>query len=366
MKHIIVLIGALLLAATAFAQATPPVVQFSQTLPAVQDPFIKGDLLISFNTRTQLDGDKPKIGVADKYKLKLNVSNSILFDGTIESLPNIKGMIGLAQQGKLTHAIECSVINPKNTAQTRNIGRLYGTVPVDEQNVYRFEDGNLRIGIFGSGGAQGFESRVRGLALGKPPAVSNGIFSKLKKEALNIGRTVNGKNVAITVTKYDKMEFVGHVLSAGPVMVYPEATVNGPLIYDYDRTAWYFQGVTVAYVVDGRQMMDRLSGNIRWVEASDRASSGKGEYQFDVRVNEPAATEAAVFAGPADESAFFATDVVNPSLTGTMQYKDTMVGDDVTQSIVQIDLKGNKLTKQQAMYLAKLLLMSSIVPLNAE
>ncbi len=350
MKNIILIIGLLLFAATTQAQ----------------DAFIKGDLFIKFDSRTQLDGDQPKVGASDKYKLKVNVSNSVIFDGTIENLPNIKGLISLSQEGKLTHAIECMVVNPKNPTQTRNIGRLYGTVPVDQQNVYRFEDGNLRIGIFGAGGAQGFESRVRGLALGKPPVVENSIFNKLKKEALSIGRTVNGKNIAITVTKYDKMEFQSHVLSAGPVMIYPEVTVNGPMIYDYDRTAWYFQGVTVAYVVDGRAMQDRISGNIRWVESPDRTSSGKGEYQFDVRVNEPAASEASVFAGPADEAAFFSTDTLNPSLTGTMQYKDTIRDGIVVQSAVVIDLKGNQISKQQVMYLAKLLLMSSIVPLNAE
>ena len=32
----------------------------------------------------------------------------------------------------------------------------------------------------------------------------------------------------------------------------------------------------------------------------------------------------------------------------------------------ELELKGNQLTQQQVMYLGKLLLMSSIVPLNAE
>jgi hypothetical protein len=363
MKRLVTFLFGALFAAVAFAQ-TPAAVPVT--------PFVKGTLSIRFDTRTQLDGDKPRVGVTDKYKLHLNVSDSVVFDGTIESLPFVKKSFGSNQAGLLTHSIECMVVNPRNTAQTRNIGRLFGTVPVDEQNVYRFEDGNLKIGIFGAGGAQGFESKVKGLALGKPPAGSEGFLSKTKKDILRLTKMVGDKQITLPVTKYDQMTFQSHVLSAGPVMVYPEATVNGPLIYDYDRTAWYFNNVTVNYTAadekTGRMMVlqDRLSGNIRWVESPDRATSGQGEYQFDIRVNEPLSTEAQAFTGPADESAFFASDNAVPALTGTMKYKDTIINDVVTSSTVIVDLKGNQLTKQQVMYLSKLLMMSSIVPINAE
>jgi hypothetical protein len=176
----------------------------------------------------------------------------------------------------------------------------------------------------------------------------------------------NSKGVAISVSKYDKMEFQQHVLASGPVQIYPEVTVNGSLIYDYGRSAWYFQNVTVAYTIEGRRMQDTLTGNIRWVESANRKSNGEGEYQFDIRVNEPPPSEAAVFAAPSDESAFFATDNLISALVGTMKYKDTLNGDSVVASAVTIDLTGNKLTKQQTMYLCKLLFLSAIVPLNAE
>lgn len=335
--------------------------------PATPETFIKGDMSIKFNTRTNTDSDgKAKEGVTDKYTLAVNVSNSALFRGTIQHTPHISGMVGTAQPAHLDYAVECDVVNPKNPSQTRNVGRLFGSVPVDDKNVYRFADGNLKLVVFPVGTAKGFESTFKGLAVGKAPASSEGFLSKLKKEALNITKSVNGKSVAISVTKYDKMEFQAHVLAAGPVQIYPEAQVSGNMIYDYGRTAWYFDGVTITYVVDGRQFQDKLTGNIRWVEAANRAASGEGEYQFDVRVNEPAQTEASVFSGPADESAFFSTDDTIPALTGVMKYKDTMNGETVTSSVVTVDLKGNKLTKQQAMNLAKLLLLSTTVPLNAE
>lgn len=356
MKRITTSLLSLSLVALAFAQQ-----------PAAPDLFIKGDASIRFTTRTSTDGDgKPREGVVDKYSLAINVANSVLFRGTIEHTPYIRKIVGSSQLAHLDYAIECDVVNPKNPSQTRNVGRLFGMVPVDDKNVYRFADGNLKTVVFPVGTAKGFESSYKGLAVGKPPASSEGFMTKLKNEAMNVTKMINGKSVALSVTKYDKMEFQAHVLSAGPVQIYPETQVNGSLIYDYGRTAWYFDNVTVAYVVDGRQFQDKLTGNIRWVEASDRASSGLGEYQFDIRVNEPAQTEASVFSGPADESAFFSTDETIPALTGVIKYKDTMAGETVSSSALTVDLKGNKLSKQQVMYLAKLLFVSFTVPLNSE
>ncbi|HEY8994087.1 MAG TPA: hypothetical protein VIM71_05465 [Lacunisphaera sp.] len=337
--------------------------------PAAPTPevFVKGDMAIKFSTRTNTDSDgKPKEGATDKYTLSVNVSNSALFRGTIEHTPYISKLVGSSQLAKLAYTVDCDVVNPKNPAQTRNVGRLFGTVPIDDQNAYRFADGDLKLVVFPVGTAKGFETLFKGLALGKPPASSEGFLSKLKKEALNITRTVNGKNVALAVTQYDKMEFKGLTFAAGPVQIYPEAVVNGGMIYDYGRTAWYFDNVTITYALDGRQYQDKLTGNIRWIESANRAATGEGEYQFDVRVNEPAQSEASVFSGPADESAFFATDDAIPALTGIMKYKDTMINEKVTASAVTIDLKGHKLTKQQTMNLAKLLFLTVVVPLNAE
>jgi hypothetical protein len=347
------------------ASATLAIAQVQPSAPV--DTFIKGDAAIKFNTRTNVDADgKVKEGVTDKYALSINVSNSVLFRGTIESTPYISKIVGSSQLAHLDYTVDCDVVNPKNPAQTRNVGRIFGTVPVDEKNVYHFTDGNLKTVVFPVGTAKGFESTFKGLALGKPPSSGEGFLTKLKNEALNITKSVNGKSVAIAVTKYDKMQFQAHVLGAGPVQIYPDTTVNGAMIYDYGRTAWYFDNVTVTYAVDGRAYADKLTGNIRWIESPNRASNGEGEYQFDVRVNEPAQTESAAFTGPADEAAFFATDDTIPALTGVIKYKDTMAGDTVIASGITVDLKGTKLSKQQAMYLAKLVFFSLVVPLNAE
>lgn len=355
MKKLLAFIIAALVTTGAFSQA-----------PAPSPTFIKGDLNIRYNTRTQRDGDKPKASIEDAYVFKLNVSNSAIFDGKIMHRPFIRNAITSNQTAQLTVDIGFLVVNPRNPAQSVPVGKLYGVVPIDERNVYRFTDGDVRVSINGMGGAKSFESKFNGLALGKPPAGSEGMVARIKREAQKITRNVNGKPVTISVAKYDTMEFQAHVLAAGPVQIYPETTVNGTLLYDYGRGAWYFQGVTVNYAQDGQQRQDVLSGNIRWVESVNRKANGEGEYVFDIRVNEPPVTEAALFSGPADESAFFAVDTSIASLTGAMKYKDAILNDTVTQSTIVVDLAGNKLTKQQAMYLCKLLFHSAVVPFNAE
>jgi len=321
--------------------------------------FIQGGIDIRYNSRNQRNAP----GVVDRYTLYANVNNSVAFSGSIVQTPRIMsaGFISknLVQKGKLDFDISCDVINPKNTNQTRNVGKIFGEVPVDENNIYRFENGTARIIVLPLGVAKGFESKFRGLALGKPPVKSQSSIDKLVSEAVNITKNINGKAVKIAIAKYDKMGFQSHILAAGPVQIYPESTVNGDMLYDYARSAWHFQNVSILYSVDGKRLEDKLTGTVRWVENAN-------EYQFDIRVNEPPPSEAAVFAGASDESAFFETDTSIPSLTGVMKYKDTKAGDTVTASQVTINLVGNKLTKQQSMNLFKLIILSSIVPINAE
>lgn len=332
----------------------------AQTTTAPVQTFIKGDLDIKYNTRTQTDSDgKPKVGALDVYTLNVNVNNSAIFRGTITQTPLIIGglLSSVQQAGSLKYDMFCDVVNPANPAQTKQVGRISGTVPVDADGVYRYQDGNLAVMVNQIGGARSFDSKFGGLAMGKPPVKAKGLL-----DSLNISKLVNGQTMTIVVKKYDKMEFKNHVLAAGPVQIYQEVTVNGKMIYDYDRMAWYFKNLTIAYVVDGMQKVDNISGSILWAEPK----KGSGQYQFDVRVNEPPPSESAVFASASDESSFFQTDTSIPSLSGTMQYTDTDSGDTTTASTVKIDLVGNKLTKQQAMCLCKLLVFSAIVPMNAD
>lgn len=321
----------------------------------VQKPLaITGGMSINFASR----GNPAAL---DTYTFNVNVANSAIFKGTITQRQFVKNYVGANQLGQLTYSMDTAVVNPNNPAQTRDVGRFFGNVPVDEKNVYRFDDGFLKISVLPIGQAKGFESRFTGYAIGKPP-VSTGA-ARLKQEAM---RLVSGKGGAVTLKNYDIMRFNNVVLAAGPVQIYPDVTVAGDMVYDYDRSIWYFKNVTFSYAAESTRKLDTLTGTIRWIEDAGRKTNGLGHYDFDIRVNEPPPSEAAVFGATADEASFFASDDAIPGLTGLMNYKDTMAGDFVSASSVEIDLKSNKLTKVQIMALAKMLLFTMTVPLNAE
>lgn len=324
---------------------------------------ISGTLSIKYTSRLNPDKD----GFADVYTLKINAANSALFKGNITFVPFVSNTLGANQNSRVTFDMDLDVINPANIAQTRNVGKLFGSAPIDRQNVYHFDEGGgVKIAVLPIGAARGFESRFNGLALAKPPTKTS-LWSSATKAVQEAVKLTSSKGGSITLTKYDKMTFQNHVLPAGPVQIYPETTVNGVLFYDYGRSAWHFNNVTFNYrTADGRPNSDTLTGSIRWVESPARKSNGEGEYVFDIRVNEPLPSETAIFNAVADESAFFETDTSIPSLTGSMKYKDTFSNGTVVASEVLVDLKSNNLTKQQVVYLAKLLLLSSVVPLNAE
>lgn len=331
---------------------------------------VKRSLNIEYNSRTQLDDSGlPKSGVKDVYKMDLSIVDTIGMRGTIEHLPPIFGTwVGSEkQQSNLTYALDLVLKNPANLSQERSVGRLTGVVPIDSSGKYQYDSGNLRMAVNATGKARGFESAFRGIAAAKPPTTRSYLESA-KKSAITLQRQYGGKNVNLVVTNYDQMSLEGLTLAAGPVETYPEAKVNGKMLFDYDRSAWYFYNTTMNYQTkDGVSHSDTLSGNIKWVESSNRETTGEGEYQFDVRVNEPQETpESAAFQTVDDESAFFEVDTSLPALVGTAKYIDSFSGESVVGSKVNIDLVGSNLNKQQVVNLTKLIWLVSVVPMNAE
>ncbi len=321
--------------------------------------FIKGNMGIKYNSRLAVG----KVGISDEYTISNNISNSSTFVGTIKFKPYIAGTVyGVAQNASLNYEVVCGVFNSR-IGKAIDVGRIYGSVPIDPNGQYNYDAGDLKLGVVGQGQIASFESKFGGTVLGK---------SLVKKSAgmldsLGISRMIGGKTVTIKVKKSDKMLFQSHKLPSGPVPFYPDSIVNGSMVYDYDRFVWFFDNVTITYYFQGGQKTDRLTGNIRWVESPQRKSNGLGEYQFDVRLNEPPANESAVFNTAAvDEESFFAVDNALSALTGTMKYKDTIRDETVIASQVDIDLIGNKMSKQQCMNIYKLIFFSCIVPVNAE
>lgn len=332
--------------------------------------FIKGNVGIKYNSRT---AEKPVLGVSDLYDLNINVANSALFHGTITDTPQIiDGWVSktVVQKRGLKYDVALDVVNPKilpvdpnNSKSVRNVGRMYGNVPILSDGTYDYNQGSLTVDILPMGNAGGFSSKFTGIAIGKPMNRPANWMDTVQRQTVNITRSINGKTMTVALKKYDKMEFRQHVISAGPVAIYQAVTVNGELYYDYDKSCWFFNNVTVQYADNGNVKIDRLTGTIRWVEPK----RGNGEYQFDIRVNEPPPSATAAFETKAsDESSFFETDTTVPAVSGTMKYADTLRGDTTLASNVTIDLNGSNITKQQLMVVAKLIIFSSVVPMNAD
>ncbi|MFA5174096.1 MAG: hypothetical protein WC438_02855 [Candidatus Pacearchaeota archaeon] len=344
---------------------------FTSVFGADLNNTVKGKMEIQYNSRTQTeDSGNPNPGVKDFYKIELDVTDTIRIQGGIEHLPTIlSSTLGMEKQaGNLMYNLNMMLRNPSDPKQVKMVGKLTGGVPIDKKGVYKYNDGTLRMAIDATGKAAGFQSAFRGFADGKPPKGTS-VIASIKKRAITITKQVQGKTVKIVATDYDKMAYNGLVLAAGPTKTYPETIVNGEMLYDYERSAWYFNGVTMSYTdANGKSYSDKLTGNIKWIENPQRATNGEGEYQFDVRFNEPAqaADESAAFQAADDEAAFFATDTKMPSLTGAAKYKDQMRGETVASSAVVIDLVGNNLTKQQIVNATKLIWLVNVVPMNAE
>lgn len=324
-----------------------------------QSNVVSGNLSINYTSRAQSQGGVPDPGAYDRYQLNLRVCDGVIFQGVITNIPIIMGFTGPKQPAQIQYGLSCDVINPANLSQTKPIGQFSGVVPVSPTGVYDYTAGSLAFRIIGNS-----DSRVRGTAAGKPLVKGGSFLQKLRNEAMSLKKVVNGKAVQLTVTNYDRMAFQQVVFGAGPVKSYPDITVSGEMIYDYQRFAWHFTGLTIEYFVGGQKVRDTLTGNILWSESSSRIRDGLGQYDFDIRVNEKPPGENEVFAA-ADEGSFFAVDPTIPNLSGTMKYKDTFRDQTVVQSAVAISLKGNSLSRIQIMNITKLIILA-IVPINAE
>ncbi len=348
-KSIIILtVIALILAVTGFAQTNPPL-------------FVKGNIDIKYYSRYT---PTPVKGSNDVYTLNVNVANSVLFDGVIIDTPQIiDGYFtkSVVQPRSLSYDIACDVIRPNsNPIQKRNVGRILGKVPINSDGTYRYDLGLLEISVIPIGTASGFTSKFGGTVAGKPLVRPANWFETLKQEAVNITRTQNGKTTTITLNKYDKLVFNNHVLASGPIASYGSAVVSGELFYDYDKAVWFFRNIILQYTEGNTVKISPVGGTIRWDKKLN-------EYDFDIRFDEAPSNANAVFESKAsDESSFFEVDLTGHSLTGKMSYKDVKRGETTLSSQVAINLTANNLTKFQVFAITKLILFSSVIPMNSD
>jgi len=367
----------LLLAAVALCPLTR-IAPAAEPTPITEQNVITGTMDIDFMTRTTPDrsGDlqdgSPALGVRDKYTFDLAVAKTTQFSGTIYRQPNLysKTLRMRKQNAALTFDVNLAVLNPQDLKQKKNVGKWVGQVPIDsESGAFELTGGRasespLRIAIDSVGAAQGFTDNFGGRLVGKAEKKDN-------LAAYTYKRLVGSRTVQITVKRSDPMRFENIRLAKGPAEAYPATIVSGRLDYDYETGNWFTDGIRMRYTIEGKEYEDVITGSIKWVEDPNRATNGKGQYEFNLRFNEEKsrtpASESDAFKALSAEDAFFVVDDTIPCLTGTIAYVDTMAagGDAPASSKVTYNLHANKLTKQQIMNFFKLWLLG-IGPTNDE
>ncbi|MBC7815861.1 MAG: hypothetical protein IAG10_03060 [Planctomycetaceae bacterium] len=336
-----------------------------------EDDVIKGTMQIDFNTRTRRDtsGDLKEgsaaLGAQDKYVFNLNVAKTTEFQGEILRTPKLfSSVLGRTKQDALLYYnVNLAVLNPNDLKQRKVVGKWVGRVPIDPATgAYDLAAGKadsqgLRVVVEATGAAPSFSDPFAGRLMGKSEKKEK-LGSKLYK------RVIGGKEQSITVKAVDPMAFQRIELSKGPAGNYPRTIVNGSLDFDYETSNYLTDGITFVYSLDGKEIEDKVTGSIKWVEDPAYKTNGKGYYEFNLRYNEEKnkkpSNEASAFAQLNPEEAFFAVDTSVPCLTGRIEYIDTFVpGSDgtVSNSKVTYHLNANKLTKQQVVAFFKLWLI---------
>lgn len=324
-----------------------------------QDNFIKGTLAVAWDTRLpqNRDGDYPKIDVTDNYLYDVTVGTTF-YKGTVKCKPYIfsKHLGRVLQVGDCRYDVNVGVINPANPTQTKTVGKVVGNYGIDQHGQVNLADTPVRMEVQTIGQAKGFTSKYGGMLSGKPPKAETTI-SKLRSEAVKksatVTRMLGDKSVSVSLGNVDPVTFQNTVLPSGPSGNYPEATVNGQLIYSYDTDNWFPQ-----FTISQGDTKDTVGGGIKWVEEN----KGMARYELNVILNEGkggVANEASAFADAKGEDAFFASDPGLSLINGTMVFRTTVGGVNSlpAKTDISLNLGLQKVTAQQAQSFWKLLLL---------
>jgi hypothetical protein len=352
------ILRAAVLGAAAALPSLPAVGQGTQPNdPLTQPGYIKGTMVAQFKTQRpeNRDGDYPMKGVADTFQIDLAVGYT-KYQGMLSCLPHVfsKHIGRVLQEGSCTYDVNLSVVNPQNAAQVRSIGKLAGSYAIDEKGMVNLNAGNVRMEVQTIGKAQGFSSPFAGVFAGRPPAKVTTLskaIDQAAKEVRTIEKMVGQRKVTVALGNVDPVRFQGTQLAMGPVSSYPQATVDGELLYSYETDNWFPQ-LTIR---SGNAKPDKLSGGMKWVD--DKPA--EGHYELNVLVNEqaPAQGEAAAFEAAQGEDAFFQSDTSQSVINGRISFKDQKIGEAVVKSDIAFDVGLQNVSAVQAQNFAKLLLL---------
>jgi hypothetical protein len=333
-----------------------PVVAAATDEPLTQSGYITGTMKADFQTQRpeNRDGDYPMRGVPDRFAVDLAVGYT-KYRGNVTCLPHIfsKHIGRVLQDGSCIFDLNLSVMNPQNTSQVRDIGKLVGSYAVDDRGQVNLSGGNLRTEVQTMGKAQGFTSAFSGSFTGKPPkkvTTLTKIAETAERQTRTIEKMINGKKVSVALADVDPVRFSGTTLAMGPVATYPGATVDGELIYSYETDNWFPQ----LSVRVGNNKPDTIGGGMKWVDDGP----AEGHYELNIVFNEQIDQgEAAAFSDAQGEDAFFMTDDTQSAIKGRIDFKDRKIDEAVVQSDVKFAIDVQKISPIQAQNFLKILLL---------
>ncbi len=258
----------------------------------------------------------------------LTVADLMIMGGTIQRTP----------EKSLSYSIKFDVFNPKSPGQiAREVAILRGDVLIDDKGRYLPQNGKLRIDIVkGQQSSSLFRGVLQGREVTRWWEISEQLKKAEKAAKKAYSRVVEGKTITIEVTNPDPLGFDGLVLASGPFSYLPETTVRGSLDYDYELGNWLTDnaGLALSYKLGDKQIDDKVTGSIRFVEEAGNATVGgkqvpyTGYYDYSMRFNEQAAAagDQAFFEGGSAEAevdAFFSTsDQSKPGIYGRVYFQD--------------------------------------------
>jgi hypothetical protein len=326
------------------------------TTPITESGYIKGTMVANFQTQRpeNREGEYPVAGVADVFDLDLSVGFT-RYAGEVKCLPHIfsKHLGRVLQVGSCSYDVDLVVINPQNTSQTKTVGKLVGTYGIDEHGRVNLSNSNLRMEVQTIGKAQGFTSPFGGGFVGRPPQKVTTLSKAtevVKKEVRTIERMVGSRKVSVALGDVDPVRFESTRLAMGPVTTYPEATVNGELVYSYETDNWFPQ----LTFQSGSGQQDTVGGGMKWVDDTET----EGHYELNVIFNEQQAQgESAAFESAQGEDAFFMSDSTQSVINGRIGFKDEKIDATVVKSDIRFDLGVQNVLPLQAQNFTKLLLL---------
>lgn len=354
--------AALVIGATGFWSAAMAQAGRGQEVVAAEKAHITGTLTVDFGSRLE----NGATGV-DAYKFdKLTVADLMVLSGTVNRTP----------EKSLSYSERIDVFNPAKPGEVaEGVAIARGDVTINDAGAYDLGASNFRIDIVkGTQSTSKFGGTLQGREVTRWWEVSEQL-NRAQSEAKKLySRYADGKTITIQVTNPDPLGFQNVVLAAGPFTYLPETTVNGNLDYDYELGNWLTDnnGLTLTYTLGGTQIVDKVTGSIRYVEEAGTATTSTGAsvtytgyYDYSLRFNEQAvAADQAFFDGSNEASeldAFFSTsDTSKPGLYGRVYFQDSednckkAKGQDGTEncvgptkSVITYDLKGTGLTYAQ-------------------